>query len=114
LSKAQRLAARPHRSQALERGQVLPWHVLVIERDHVTTGAEGKDVLCRSVTSDLSTGADLGRAVGGTIGEHAELDAEPDRGLRRHPCELAGAHHPDDGLAVTVQPGGRLLNAHAP
>jgi hypothetical protein len=114
LSEAQRLAARPNRGQALERGQVLPWHVLVIERDHVTGRAEGQHVLCRSVASDLSVGADLSRAVGGAIGENPELDAETDRGLRRHPCELASPHHPDDGLAVTVQRGGRLLNAHSP
>ena len=98
------MATRPDGRQALKRGQVRRWHMLMIERDDVAPRAEREHAIGLPVIADLCMRAHLRGAVGCGIGEYAELDAETDRGLGRHPGKLAAAHHADD----------RLCTVHAP
>ncbi len=113
LRETQRGPPWPHRSQVFERAQVIPRHVLVIERHHIAARAERQHVIGRSVVAGPGARADLRGAIVRRVGEHAKVDAERDRGLGRHPGELACANHPDDRpLAGPVSGLSRLRNAH--
>ncbi len=100
LSWVKRSAAPPGASAtpaASSFGQVLPRHVLVIERDHVAAGREREQLVQVLIVAQPHVRADLGGAVRGRIGQHPEPDPERDGRLVRHPGQLPGADHAHDG-----------------
>jgi len=104
----ERRAARPYRRaqldraglfrrSALQRGQVLTRHMLMIEGQHIALPGEREQVRQRGVVPDRGASADQRRAVGLCLSQHPEPDAEADRRLAGHPRELARPHHADHG-----------------
>ena len=90
----------------VQGGQLRTGHLLVVERDDIAARRERQQISAAAVVPDAGARAHLGRALPGVGGQHAESDAQADGGLARHPGQLPGADHPDDGRAVAGRGGG--------
>ncbi len=84
-----------------QRSNVLTRHVLVVEGDDVAALGEAHERVEVGVVANHCVGRDEGRAVVGRGREHAQRLAQRDRGLMRHPGELAATHHADHGQTRT-------------
>ena len=80
-----------------QRGDVLVRDVLVVPGDDVAAGGEAAQVVERAVVADHDVVGDERGAVVGRVGQDPQRLAERDRGLMRHPGQLTGADHADDG-----------------
>jgi len=89
-----------------ERRELLLRDMLMIERDHVTSGCEGQQVIGGPVVAEYGVGAHLRGALVGRRGEDPEPDAQPDRGCGRHAGQLAGPDHADDALPAGLTVSG--------
>ena len=93
----------------LQPGQDRGRDVLVVEREHVTSGGEVPDRVRVGVAAHRRVRDDLGGAGVRCLREHPQPDAERDRGRLHHPGQLPAADHPHHGEAAG--PGGRCGHA---
>jgi hypothetical protein len=85
------------RNVLAENLEVLVRHVLVIERDDIAVGCERSEILDRSIVAHCNGPSDLSRRVVRRVGEHVQRESKRDGGLMRHPGQLTGSDHSDDG-----------------
>ena len=98
LGEAERGGARPDRDAVcLQRGQVLAGHVLVVERDHVAAGREGRAGRPASGSPRAGFRPPPGPRSRPPRPPGPEADAEAGGGLAGHPGELAAPTMPATG-----------------
>ena len=90
------------RSGVDQGGEHVLRYVLMVERDDVDIARKGEHRADVAVVADR--GGREGRRAALRLGQHADLDAERDRGRHHHAGELPSAENPDPHLSSEGSP----------